>query len=302
MTYRGLPYFVTQSSGIRDRVNPYTTERHTLPDRVHGIRYSAAPKTARRRMRYIKCTTVCPSRIHGVTQKSKPLFADIEPLRLLTTVLLMAAIALLAAFASMGITYGFTGSTKSAFGDDGSSFSNSLAKTTVASTPSSNWEKGAIPHLYLSDPQWATHPYGSKTLGTAGSAPLCLTMAHIALTGDTTQSPQGVTAFAQNNGYTSQSMATELLTTGATELGLTVHTVEANELSIRRELNTGHPVICAIRAGVFGSNPTYIILDSINEHGQLIIVDPSSVERSQTPWNFENILATSTALWSYDVA
>ena len=44
MPYRGLPYFVAEQASTGGRVDPYASERHTLPDCAQGVRYSSAPR------------------------------------------------------------------------------------------------------------------------------------------------------------------------------------------------------------------------------------------------------------------
>ena len=77
-----------------------------------------------------------------------------------------------------------------------------------------------VPTLYQDDPQWADRPYGSRTVGGAGAAPLCLAMVRIEATGDASMGPVEVASLSQSSGYADTVEATGLLTDGAAQLGL----------------------------------------------------------------------------------
>lgn len=110
MPYRGLPYFVAEQASTGGRVDPYASERHTLPDCAQGVRYSSAPRSNERRVvSYRACETVCPPQAHGARVNAKPLITDVEPMRILAAVMLMAVIAVGAAFVGIGVANGFTG-------------------------------------------------------------------------------------------------------------------------------------------------------------------------------------------------
>ena len=73
MPYRGLPYFVAEQASTGGRVDPYASERHTLPDCAQGVRYSSAPRENERRVvSYRACETVCPPQAHGARVDAKP--------------------------------------------------------------------------------------------------------------------------------------------------------------------------------------------------------------------------------------
>lgn len=159
-----------------------------------------------------------------------------------------------------------------------------------------------MPQLYQVDPQWADRPYGSGTIGTSGAAPLALAMVRIDLTGDASVGPVEVASTAQRDGYAYQADATALLTDGAAGLGLTARPVEASEPAVRRQINSGFPVVCAVQSSAFGNGTAYIVLTDIDERGRLVVNDPASVDRTERHWDFEEILPSSTGLWAYSVA
>ena len=65
----------------------------------------------------------------------------------------------------------------------------------------------------------ADRPYGSRTVGDAGAAPLCLAMVRIEATGDASMGPVEVASLSQSSGYADTVEATGLLTDGAAQLG-----------------------------------------------------------------------------------
>ena len=186
MPYRGLPYFVAEQASTGGRVDPYASERHTLPDCAQGVRYSSAPRENERRVvSYRACETVCPPQAHGARVDAKPLITDIEPMRILAAVMLMAVIAVGAAFVGIGVANGFTGIVDNAILTDEPA---ATTKATLSAAPST-WQQGTVPQLYQVDPQWADRPYSSGTIGTSGAAPLALAMVRIDLTGDASVGP-----------------------------------------------------------------------------------------------------------------
>ena len=298
MPYRGLFYLVTQSEGSNPRIDPYASEHRCLPNRTHGIRYASAP----RRSSCIRTYNPSPS-VRPVSPEpnppGQPSLSGIAPMRVLVAVFVMIVVAAVSSLGGIFVAHAFTG-----FVDENVmpivAGNEDAAAAEVMSTPKSSWKQGETPVLYQADPEWADRPYGSGTIGTAGSAPLCLSMVGITATGNTASGPVDVASFAQNNGYADDDGA--LLVDGAQELGLTARSVEASELAIRREVVAGRPVIAALSGGAFGASTAYVVLADIDEHGMLIVHDPQSRERSSRHWSFEDVIAHAGGMTSYTVA
>ncbi|MEG0303592.1 papain-like cysteine protease family protein, partial [Gordonibacter sp.] len=303
MPYRGFPYFVAESIGANRSNSPYASERHALPDRRHGVRYTASPRSERRVSPHRPCDTVCPSQAHGARAHTKLAISDVQPLRVLAAVLVMALVALACALAGIGIAHLLTGAVDSALLEEQAPVANAASPANASlSTPPSAWKQGTVPQLYLADTQWSARPYGSSTIGNIGSAPLCLAMVHIDLTGDTATGPIEMASLAQRRGYADHADANALLTDGAAEVGLAAQPVAASELDIRRHVNAGRPLICALKSDDFGGRTTCIVLSGIDERGRLVIVDPSNIERTAQRWGFDDIVQASTGLWAYTLA
>lgn len=170
------------------------------------------------------------------------------------------------------------------------------------STPQSEWAQGSLPMLYQADPQWADRPYGTGTVGTEGAAALCLAMVRIEATGDASVGPAEVAAMAQQGGYSDRATSDALLIEGASKLGLVALEVTPDELSVRRQLVGGNPVICTMAPGTFGSEGGCIVLSDIDEHSLLVGCNPASRERSEQHWTFAEVLSQAESLWTYRLA
>ena len=142
MPYRGLLYFVSQSASSDYRSDPYATERRSLPNRTHGIRYASAPKRSTCIRTYAPSETVrpvCASSTTAASQASR----SVEPQRMLKAVFAMVLVAVLSAF--LGI---FAAHALSAAIDDGAFPLMGSADAATAddgfSTPRSSWEQGVV--------------------------------------------------------------------------------------------------------------------------------------------------------------
>ena len=168
------------------------------------------------------------------------------------------------------------------------------------STPRADWRAGAVPYLYQTDPQWASHPYAGGTVEKNGCGPTCLSMVYVALTGRTDLGPKEMAAFSERGGYTVDGMtAWALMTDGAAELGLTSEQLGASERVVRSALAAGSPVICSVGPGDFTSSGHFVVLAGIADDGQVIVRDPNSQERSERTWDLGRVLAQCANLWAF---
>lgn len=299
MPYRGFPYFVTQSAGSDHRIDPYASERHRMPDRPHGVRYVSTPPPKQRIKPYEKPNATYLDEVTAIEPTlSKPATDIVEPMKLLVSLLLIAFIVLGVVF--VGI---YAAQELVRFMNDPASVmmsSNAYgSERENPSTPQIDWKQGSVPTLYQTDRQWAALSYGDGTVGTSGAAPSCLAMVRISLTGDASVGPGEVATAAQQAGYADTRDTDAILSDGAVLFGLTVRTVNPDELSIRRELVAGRPIIASVSSDAFGQKPTDIVLAGIDEHSFLEIRDPQSKARTVKRWSFSDIIDASTSLYSY---
>ncbi|WP_277926941.1 papain-like cysteine protease family protein [Adlercreutzia faecimuris] len=169
------------------------------------------------------------------------------------------------------------------------------------STPQSGWARGTVPAVYQGDPRWAQAAFGVTTIGESGAAPCALCMAYVEETGDGSRTPLDFAGWAEGAGAASAAEAdvTVLLTDGAAAAGLDARPLDPDALALRRAIGNGRPVICVTRPGTFDDHVSCVVLTGINEHSQLVIVDPTSSERSAESWTFDEVLDASTALYAY---
>ncbi len=301
MAYRGFPYFTAQSSGPANRLDLTVSKRRRLSNCSYGVRRAALPRPTRHLEPCIQSTAIRPARpsierplFKSSAKKpaSTPSFSS-----LVVTVVVLLALALAGAFAFQIFTGLFDGASQ-AIG----AITESDADNESPSTPATDWRKGTIPSLYQTDPQWSGHSYGNDTLGSAGSAALCLTMVRIGLTGDTSVGPIEAADVAQRGTYAGSENSEALLSEGAELFGLSVHDVDGTERAIRRELAAGRPVIASLSSGSFGSGDNHLVLVGIDEHSLLEIRDPQSSERTEKHWQFDEIIANASSFHSYSIA
>ena len=168
------------------------------------------------------------------------------------------------------------------------------------STPRADWRAGAVPYLYQTDPQWASHPYAGGTVEKNGCGPTCLSMVYVALTGRNDLDPAAMADFSGRDGYVSNGMtAWALMSDGAAELGLTSEELPASAGAVREALLAGKPVICSVGPGDFTTTGHFIVLSGMTEDGEVVVHDPNSAERSTRPWDLERVLGQCLNLWAF---
>lgn len=167
------------------------------------------------------------------------------------------------------------------------------------STPVQNWARGTVPKLYQNDPQWAAAPYASSTLGVRGQAPLCMTMAHVALTGSQDTLPPDVASLIETS-VLPENAATDpsFVPATAEALGLEASEVALSESSIRRQIIKGNPIVCTMGPGDFAETQSFVVLADIGMDSKLEVCDPASDERSGSGWTFEEIISQAEAMWA----
>lgn len=176
-----------------------------------------------------------------------------------------------------------------------------LGPTAVpVSTPKAEWKAGSMPHLYQTDPVWASQPYAGTDVRTAACGPTSLAMVYVYLTGKTDLDPASMAAFADERNF-APTGATEwrFMTEGASLLGLKSTAVSPNRASVASALKSDKPVICSVSPGDFTSIGHFIVLKSIDERGMVEVYDPNSALNSTKRWPINRILAQASALWCF---
>lgn len=106
---------------------------------------------------------------------------------------------------------------------------------------------------------------------------------------------------AQRNGYyvDGQGSAWSLMTEGAAKMGLNGTEMSCDAETIRRTLEDGHVIICAMRPGDFTTAGHFLVLAGVTQDGEVIINDPNSRKNSRRTWDLERVVPQIKNLWKY---
>lgn len=162
-------------------------------------------------------------------------------------------------------------------------------------------KEGKIPLFLQWDERWGYETYGDDFLALTGCGPTCLSMVYCGLTGDAAWNPYKTARMAENGGYyvSGSGSSWDLMTRGASELGLTAEEVVFDEEHIKAALEAGMPIICVVGPGDFTDNGHFLVLTGINEEGKILLNDPNSRIRSREAWDIEQLMGQIKNLWGY---
>lgn len=162
-------------------------------------------------------------------------------------------------------------------------------------------EKGTIPLFLQWDKRWGYETYGSDFLAVTGCGPTCLSMVACGLTGETKWNPLAVARMAEEDGYYVEGAGSswELMSEGATQMGLTVENIVYDGEHIIQALKAGTPIICIMRPGDFTTSGHFIVLSGVDEKGNVTVCDPNSKINSGKTWEVADLLPQIKNLWGY---
>lgn len=161
-------------------------------------------------------------------------------------------------------------------------------------------DAGSVPRLLQWDQRWGYREYGDGIIGINGCGPTCLSMVYIYLTGDTSMNPYEMAVYSQNSGYYVNGTGTswELMSSGASALGLDVTQIPLDKERIIANLEAGNPVICSMGPGKFTRTGHFIVLTGY-KNNKFKVNDPNSKRRSQRKWNYDDIADSVMNIWVY---
>lgn len=163
---------------------------------------------------------------------------------------------------------------------------------------SEDFVQGQVPLLMQWDRRWGYNIYGDSMIGLAGCGPVCLTMAYLYLTEDTSMTPRDMADFAYENGYyTSAGTSWSLWTQGAEKLGISGKELSLDERAIHRALDEGGVVICSMRPGDFTTTGHFILIRGYDKEG-FYVNDPNRRSNSQRQWDFQTLQYQIKNLWA----
>ena len=157
-----------------------------------------------------------------------------------------------------------------------------------------------MPLLVQWDERWGYRKYGNDFMALTGCGPTCLAMVAESR-GETKWNPWRVAKMAQRNGYyvDGRGSAWSLMTEGAAKMGLNGTEMSCDAETIRRTLEDGHVIICAMRPGDFTTAGHFLVLAGVTQDGEVIINDPNSRKNSRRTWDLERVVPQIKNLWKY---
>lgn len=160
-------------------------------------------------------------------------------------------------------------------------------------------QSGGVPLLMQWDKRWGYDAYGDSMIGLSGCGPVCLTMAYLYFTGDTSMTPREMAAFACDNGYYAKDTGTQwsLWTEGTGKLGLTGTELSLDESVMKQALDAGGLVVCSMGPGDFTTEGHFILIRGYDENG-FYVNDPNRKSNSSRQWDFDTLRSQIRNLWS----
>ena len=158
---------------------------------------------------------------------------------------------------------------------------------------------GSVPLLMQWDKRWGYITYGADVAALTACGPVCLSMAALYVTGDSSLSPDRIIEFSKENGYCvyGNGSSWTLISEGGAKLGLDVTELPLVESRIIDNLKAGNPIICIMGPGDFTSGGHFIVMTGY-EDGKIRINDPNSYERSAKLWSYDDICDQILNLWA----
>lgn len=156
---------------------------------------------------------------------------------------------------------------------------------------------GEVPLLMQWDKRWGYDAYSDQMIGLAGCGPVCMTMAYLHFTGDTSMNPRRMALFAYEGGYyTPEGTSWSFWTDGARQLGLSGENLSLDEDVMKSVLDKGGLIICSMSPGDFTTGGHFILIRGYDESG-FFVNDPNRRSNSQKQWDFETLRGQMKNLW-----
>jgi hypothetical protein len=156
---------------------------------------------------------------------------------------------------------------------------------------------GAVDVVYFNqlDERYANEPYGTDKIGTHGCGPTALAIVVSSLTGVTVDPVQMAAWSVENGGWSEgQGSYPSLIPSAASGFGLQVEDgVLDDPQEIVDALASGKLVVAHMSKGHFTSGGHYIVLRGVTSGGNILVADPSSVDRSGQEWDLGLIMDES---------
>ena len=171
---------------------------------------------------------------------------------------------------------------------------------TVSGTLTWKEKKSDYPLFLQWDSRWGYQSYGSSNVGVSGCGPTCLSMVIYALTRNESATPDQIASFAEQRGYYIEGTGTAwaLMTDGAAAYDVTSQELALDEALMKKYLQKGDPIICAMGPGNFTAAGHFIMIYGY-KNGKFLVNDPNSRYRSQKEWDYATLKNQIKALWCF---
>ena len=149
------------------------------------------------------------------------------------------------------------------------------------------------------DERWGYHKYADSIIGINGCGPTCLSMVSLYLT-ETGFGPAEIANYAAKHGYYSKGNGTKwtMMSEGSAHFDLHAEELPLDEGRMRKALQAGQPIICAMGPGNFTTTGHYIVLSGY-QNGSFTVCDPNSRENSGNLWSYEQLKVQIRNIWAF---
>ncbi|MBR2131754.1 MAG: C39 family peptidase [Oscillospiraceae bacterium] len=153
---------------------------------------------------------------------------------------------------------------------------------------------GPVEMVYFNqgDERWGNLYYGSDRINAYGCGPTAMAMVVSSMT-DTEIDPPTMAKWAVKRGYWARRSGSyhNIVIGTATAYGLQAESFSERTCeSLRNELLSGNLLVALMGPGHFTQGGHFIVLHGVTLSGDILVADPSSLERSLTAWDAQLIL------------
>lgn len=153
---------------------------------------------------------------------------------------------------------------------------------------------GPVEMVYFNqgDERWGNLYYGSDRINAYGCGPTAMAMVVSSMT-DTEIDPPAMAKWAAKQGYWARRSGSyhNIVIGTATAYGLQAESFSERSCeALRDELLSGNLLVALMGPGHFTQGGHFIVLHGVTLSGDILVADPSSLERSLTAWDAQLIL------------
>lgn len=141
------------------------------------------------------------------------------------------------------------------------------------------------------DPVWCDLKYGRDRIGSHGCGPVAMAMVVSSLS-TTDMDPYSMAQHAVNNGYYARHSGSyhSIVIGTATDFGLQAESFTSRDtVALQDAILSGKLLVALMGPGHFTQSGHFIVLRGVTLSGEILVADPSSLDRSLTAWDAQLI-------------